>query len=305
MKKLVLASAFLIGLWWLSSSPAQAANCNATNGTCFWIGGTGTLDEATDSAHWSNSTGGTTCSCEPVASATLTFDGSSGGGTITINENVAHTGAASFTCGAFTGTIDWTVNNNTFAFPVFNCAGTSARTVKTGTGTWTIGTGSNSSCFNLSTATSLTFTQANTIKIQCSGNFSTGGPTGYNIIELASSASNGITINGAVTIATLNLDSPGYYVFPTATTTTVTNAMTIVGSSGTSAVGLVSGTVGTQATIALGAASTCVWCSFRDIKTTTSSMTATNSFNLGNNSGPSITAPSGGGSSGGGALIGG
>ena len=73
----------------------------------FWVGGTGDWN-STDTTHWSASTGGGGGASVPVAADDVTFDGSSGGGTITLQYTPSIT---SLTMGAFTGTFD-TNNQN-------------------------------------------------------------------------------------------------------------------------------------------------------------------------------------------------
>lgn len=56
--------------------------------TCFWVGGTGTLDGTTDAAHLSNASGGAGSTCAGTGghigtADSLTIDGSSGAGTVT------------------------------------------------------------------------------------------------------------------------------------------------------------------------------------------------------------------------------
>lgn len=302
MIRILLALGLLLGLCW----QAEAANCNAAAGSCFWIGGTGTLDLATDSAHWSNSTGGASCSCEPTGTSTLTFDGSSGGGTVTINTNITLTGAsAQIASGAFTGTLDWSANNNTLTIPVWNNSGSGLRTINTGTGAWTIGSnGSATSCFAHATATGLTWNQNNNITITCGGTISLGTVGSYSTITFAPASGHVPDVTGSGTIANLAITAPGTIAM--GGTINVANAATLIGTS-TLPIAIVSATPATSVnTLSLGSASTCVWCAFEGTTVTgAGSMTATNSLNLGANTNITITPPSTGGGGGGGGGTGG
>lgn len=78
LKRYLASLALLFAL--LYSAPAFAV-CGVGAGACFWIAGTGSSNQT---AHWSASSGGGTCTCVPAATDTATIDGSSGGGTYTI-----------------------------------------------------------------------------------------------------------------------------------------------------------------------------------------------------------------------------
>ncbi len=142
----------------------------------FWVGGTGTWDNST-TTHWAATSGGAGGQSVPGSSDTVTFDASSGGGTVTPNYNMTVT---SITMGAFTGTLDFSANNNSPTMGTFSGAGTGTRTLNMGSGTWnltTVGT-----TWDMSTTTNLTFNAGtSTIKIAMAGagqsNFSGGGLT--------------------------------------------------------------------------------------------------------------------------------
>jgi len=134
----------------------------------FWIGGTGAWDSST-TTNWSSSSGGTGGASVPGSSDTVTFDGSSGGGTVTVNTNFTVT---SITMGAFTGTLDFSANNNSPTMTTFSCSGTGTRTLNMGSGTWTI-SGNNTTIWDMTTITGLTL-NANTSTI----NFTYSGSTG-------------------------------------------------------------------------------------------------------------------------------
>lgn len=120
----------------------------------FWVGGTGTWD-ASDTTHWASSTGGAGGQSVPVAGDTVTFDGSSGGGTATVNTNVSIT---TLTMSAFTGTLDFSANNNTVALSssFVNTGTVATRTINMGSGQWTI-SGSNTTPWSCSDLTGCTF----------------------------------------------------------------------------------------------------------------------------------------------------
>jgi len=132
----------------------------------FWVGGTGTWD-ASDTTHWASSSGGAGGQSVPGSGDTVTLDGSSGGGTITVAYDPTVT---SITMGAFTGTLDMNTRNPTMQ--TFNGSGTGVRTLTMGSGIWTI-TGSNANIFTLSTSTNLTFT-ASTATVLCTYSGGTG-----------------------------------------------------------------------------------------------------------------------------------
>lgn len=125
----------------------------------YWVGGTGTWD-ASDTSHWAATSGGASGASVPGSGDTVTLDGSSGGGTITVAYDPTIT---SITMGAFTGTLDMNTRNPTMQ--TFNCSGTGTRTLTMGSGTWTI-TGNSATVFHIGTTTGLTFTPGNSI-INC------------------------------------------------------------------------------------------------------------------------------------------
>src|ERR1700688_4568565 len=98
---------------------------DASAATRFWVGGTGTWDSST-TTNWSASTGGAGGASVPGSSDTVTFDGASGGGVVTVNFGGTIT-LQSLTTGAFTGTLDFSVNNNSVTLTTgngFNNSGT-------------------------------------------------------------------------------------------------------------------------------------------------------------------------------------
>lgn len=289
----------LFALLWVTGAEA------ACTGTCFWIGGTGTLNLASDSAHWSNSSGGASCSCEPSTTDDIIFDGSSGGGTVTVNVGGTWT-AASLTMAAFTGTLTFATNNDNFT-TVGNVDnnGTTA-TFNMGNGTWTLSGASaffriaSGATFNSNSSTIVfTSTSAGWRRVIA------GGKT-YNAISVsANSAANVLSITSAATIGTLSVSAPNRITFTNGATTTITTLNTVSGSSG-SEVAFMSDGANASALATISSANnwTCTWCGIQYLTFSGGgTFSATSSFDLGGNSGITITAPSGG--AGGGRIIGG
>lgn len=101
--------------------------------------GTGSINgkwDATNANNWVSTTGGTNYGqTVPGSADDATFDASSGGGTVTIATNIT---IANFISGAFTGTIDFSTNNNNYTGKTFKSNGTGARTINLGSGTFTL-----------------------------------------------------------------------------------------------------------------------------------------------------------------------
>ena len=299
MKKIALV---LLALLW--SAPAWSAACT-------WQGGTGNWDNS-NTASWS-------CGHVPTSADTATFDGTSGGGTVTVcgasSANCPNGSGVvtiiSLTMGAFTGTLDFSANNpNVTLTGTFSNTGTATRTLSLGNGTWLLNGGS----WTMTTTTNLTF-NANSSTIEFATNVSggrslssgatcNGGSTcTYNNIKLDANTSAGtITFSGAITIAALTVTGPQDIIFTNSTTTALTS-ISGTGSSG-SEIGVMTSSPPTATTLSISGASTCTWCVFRDLTFTgAGTMTATNSFGIGVNTmnGGSITPPT----TGGGRIIGG
>ena len=268
------------------------------NASRFWVGGTGTWDSST-TTHWASSSGGAGGQSVPGSADTVTFDASSGGGTVTLNYGGAIT-IQSITIGAFTGTFDNSVNNNNMTLSAsggFNGSGSGARTINLGTATYTLT--ANNASFNFNSTTNLTYTGSGaSIVFSGSSNqrqFFGGGLSHGNVTFGASSGGGYYTINSSNTFASLAISAPNYVSFPIGSTNTISGAFSWVGSSG-SKIGIVSASIGTASSIAATAGSTALGTSFRDINFTSGTPVATDSFDLGNNSGITITPPGSGGS---------
>jgi hypothetical protein len=193
----------------------------------FWVGGTGTWDGST-TTHWAATSGGASGASVPGTNDSVIFDGNSGGGTVTVNTTV---NSISITCGAFTGTLDFSANNNNVTLNSFSASGSATRTVNLGSGTWTI-TGTSGLLWDVSNNTGLTFS-ASSSTIVFSGNISGAGaaiqawasssPTTYGTIRFSPTGGGGggVQLNylGSTTITNLS--------FTTSCTVTFVNGATI------------------------------------------------------------------------------
>ncbi len=293
MRRCLLAGLFLLGL------------CGVANAaSCFWVGGTGNYSDTT---HWASGTGGSASTCAatggyPHNSAdSATLDGASGGGTVTLDVDV-NIGVGGLTWGAFTGTIDNSSANHNFTMGLFSGTGAGTRTFKCGSGTFTINA-STGTPLSMGTVTGLTFTCGSGNFVVVAGSsavtLAAGGLT-YGSLALGSAVGT-YTISGANTFTTFSVTAPISVYFTSVTTNTITNAMTWTGAS-VNAILIAATSLGTAATLSLGAASTATWTGFRDITVSgAGSMTATSALNLGNNTNISITPPATGG---GGSFVG-
>lgn len=303
MKRFILS---LVALAFLS--------CSADAASRFWVGGTGTWD-ASDTTHWASTSGGAGGASVPGSSDAVTFDGSSGGGTVTVNTNITLSSSVpSFTMGAFTGTIDFATNNNNISAGGFNLSGTGTRTLNMGNGTWTA-TGTTGQVWTAQTPTNMTL-NANSSSIVFNGDststgrqiilgatasFAAGGS--YNNVTVSNSSVNTLPIDlnssGASTIGgTLTFTNVRNVRLPAGATFTVTGAITASGASNSPLFLYAS----SAATLSVGATNTWDWVFPLNItKAGAGSISITNSYDTGNVSGITITNPS----SGGGKIIGG
>ncbi|WP_456777733.1 hypothetical protein [Bradyrhizobium sp. USDA 3315] len=257
--------------------------------------------DTTNANNWVSSSGGTDYGqTVPSSADNATFDANSGGGTVTVNFG-GTISLVGLTMGAFTGTFDNSVNNNNItcsgATNPFNLSGTGTRTIKLGTATYAITHGGGS--WQMGTTTNLTF-QGSSAAIVFTGGAGgktfNGGSQTYGALTLGSTPGTGILfINGSNTFGTFAVTAPCFVQLQSASTTTLTGAVTIVGSS-SSQIGISAEDNNTTATLALAGGSTFQWCGFRGV-IFTGSPTITSSFDLGNNSGATISGPSSGGGS--------
>lgn len=299
------------GTWVITVIDATHIDLQGTTFANLYTSG-GTVNgrwDATNTNNWVSSSGGTNYGQTiPGSGDAATLDAASGGGTVTVNATIT---IQSLTCGAFTGTLDFSANNNNVTLSTnsgFNGSGSGTRTINLGNGTWTLtGTGT---MWNLSTTTNLTFNaNSSTIVFTATSasprNMLTGGKT-YSTITISANTSLGqFSFTTAPTIGTFNVSAPNAISFPSSATTTITNALTLNGMSLTSLVELYSDTLGTTGTVSSANNGTFTWTTFRDLTFSGGgTFSATNSIDLGRNSGITITAPSAGGS-GGGSVYGG
>jgi hypothetical protein len=262
----------------------------------FWVGGTGTWDNST-TTHWASSSGGAGGASVPAAADTVTFDASSGGGVVTVAATINGTNSLQqLTMGAFTGTLDFSVNNPsiTLAGGGFSITGTATRTLNMGSGTFTM-TGGSTAVWDCGTVTGLTFNAGTS-----------------NIVVAPSGLSNTTTVNfGGLTYSTFTLGPSGGVVISIGSTTatiahlvcvgpvqvtivnmTVTTSMNSNGSI-SGPVEMRNATAGTVSTITLNSpGAVASWTSMAGITFATNSLTATNSWNMGSVTNATITNPS-------------
>ncbi len=265
--------------------------------------------DTTNTNNWVSTTNGVDYGqTVPGSGDAVTFGVNSGGGTVTLNFG-GTISLTSIIVGAFTGTWDNSVNNNNMTISGtagFTGSGAGTRTIKLGTATYTLS--NDITNWDWSTTTGLTYsgnTGANIVFSGATGSrqFNGGGLSHGNVTLGASTGTGRYTVTGANTFNSLSIAGANFVIIPSTSTTTITNAFTWTGSS-SGQIGLAAATTGTAATIAAAASSTASWVAFRDM-TFTGSPTATDSFNLLNNSGITITPPGGAGSSiGSGGVIG-
>lgn len=200
-----------------------------------------------------------------------------------------------------------TLTNGTFDAQGFNITTglfvSSAANTRTliATGTITVGSvNTTGSIFSL-VATSLTSTGF-TPKVTVTGTTNAtrtlafGGLATYSDVSIGANTGGANTaITGANTFATLAITAPNYIQLPAATTTTVTTAPTISGSSG-SEIAIVSNNPASNATLSVATGTVAFsWAAFQAITGAGgATFTATSSFDLGRNSNVTITAPASG-----------
>lgn len=249
---------------------------------------------AINTAIWSGSSGGSTGASVPGAADTVTMDGSSGAGTVTPNFGGTIT-VQSVVMGAYTGTFDNSVNNNNITVSAsgnaFNGSGSGTRNIKLGSATYTV-MGS-SATWTFATATGLTLSAASAnIVLNCSGGLNTFTSSnslswGNLILAAASGQTSYRVLGNSLSFNSMTITAPNFLRFGANTTTTISTFSSVGTSS--SHIGLGTDTVSTSAALAL-TTSALAWCAIRDLDFTGSPV-ATNSFNLGGNSGITINPP--------------
>jgi hypothetical protein len=278
-----------------------------TFGGAYVSGGTisGGTWNATNIGNWGTSSGTGSGAAIPGTSDAVTFDGSSGGGIVTVAANIGGTNTITgFTWGQWTGTLDFDTNNVPITVTGTGCftgSGTGARKILMTGATWT--------CTATTAAASLV-TMTTTTNLDAGSDFAAtwvltgsnaflrgflgGSQATWGTLQVDANAGAGcVGITGANTFAAISFTGPGCLSFPATTTTTITG-----GASWTTASGIpiiLSNQPGSLATLHLTAAGTAGSnahpFAFRDITTNTSTMTAVG-YDTGDNAGTiTITAP--------------
>lgn len=286
---------FLLGFLLLPNL-AEAANRFAVcTVTCTW--------DNSSTAMWSTISGGGTGASVPGSGDAVILDAATCVGgvtcTITVNTNPTIQSIAMGACTASTTgcILDLSVNNNSVTAGTFSLTGTGTRTLRMGSGTMTL-TSNNNNVWDATIVTNLTFTKnTSTIVIAApvNGNgqgFVTGTGQSYATVTVAS-RTNGANVGftGATTIDTLNV---GAALIQFVSAMTITNAINWAGSSSSQMIlrgNDASG--GTILTVASG--SVISWAALNRINFSGTTVVATNSFDIGGNSGVTITSPSIGG----------
>lgn len=263
----------------------------------FWVGGTGTWDAA-DTTHWDDADGGAGGDAVPGTSDVAVFNANSGGGTVTVNVNVA---VQSITFGAFAGTIDFGTNNNTVALTVgLNGSGTGVRTLITGTGQWTL-TALTGGVIDFTTATNFTLTNTGWNVLLAAPT----GPTGDRTITGGAKTIPTLTVNDAimrqtrivlnnVTIGTLVPTSMRRLTVTGGSSATITNGFTWTGTA--SAPIFLESSTFSNATLNVGGTCVLEWANFTWLtKGGAGTITGNNSFDLLATSGITVNNPSVGG----------
>lgn len=302
---LALRVAFLLcAPLWVTAADAAARFAVCTT-TCTW--------DNSSTAMWSTTSGGGTGASAPGSGDDVTLDAATcvGGTTCTITVN-ANLTIQSLTMGAFTastagGILDFSVNNNTVSVLTVTLSGTGTRSLKCGSGTWTL-TGTGSVWNNITTtnetltcsATPITLT-ATTASVR---NFF-GGSQSYGAWTVSTNSSRGyVNLTGANTFASWSIAAGTYLSMPISATNTITAAPTLTGTASLP-ITINSGAAGVSATISVASGTfSCVFCAtFFMAYTGGATFSFTNSFDQGSNTGATITGPTTGG--GGGRIIGG
>jgi hypothetical protein len=266
------------------------------NASRFWVLGTGSWDTIT-TTHWATSSGaGSGGASVPGVSDTATFDGGSGGGTVTLNQSLGIT-VQSITCGAFTGTLDNSANNNNVtlsAASAFSGSGTGTRTINLGNGIWNLTSTAAGTIWNMAVITNLTWS-ANSSTIQISGatlsalRIFAPGALSYNKVTFTGFC----TISGTCTITTLDFAAATQLGLGSTITVTSTSLTGITNGTNAAPLLISNSQNSAQSTISVASGTyDFAWAGFAGIAFTGgATFTAENSFNFGHNSGITITPP--------------
>lgn len=184
----------------------------------YWVGGSGTWDTV-DTANWSASSGGAGGESAPTSADAVFIDGSSGGGTVTLGENVS---ILSLTLTGFTGVLDW-ANYKILLFGTAAVVFTGATTY-TVAGTAIIDLAANATT-SQRTVTSASITEANAVSVLVSAG-SDIVVIGNRVKSIDFTGFSGTFTNGSRTLyGSLTLS-------PTMTLTAGANAINFRGSTG-------------------------------------------------------------------------
>lgn len=299
MKKFFQALALFVGL--LFAVPVQAA-------TCFAVGtGAGVTWSTTNGVMWSSSSGGAGSTCAATggvpknAGDVATFDGASGGGVVTVDTTINGITIATITSSAFTGTLDFSVNNPSMTLTNnWTDAGTGIHTVNLGSGTFTFNL-TNGTALNFTSGASLTLNAGTSTILANSGVVSSAGSVSlflgsftYSTVTIGSISTNGShSLSGSPTITNLNIIGPNHLTFITASATVTTSNLSITGSFGSQP--YVAGTNGVTLSQASGTP-TINWAAIFNLAFAGgATFAATNSFDLKGNSGITFASFSSGG----------
>ena len=265
----------------------------------FWVGGTGTWDNA-DTTHWAASSGGAGGQSVPASGDTVTFDGSSGGGTVTVAATINGSNTVTtIAAGAFTGTLDFSANNPSLTMNSMSISGSGTRTINMGSGTFTLNAQFTTNLWDAGTTTGLTFNAGTStiLLLPTTPNstwaFAGGGLTYRNVtFTLNAGSIRNAAITGNNTINTLTINQNVCLAFNSGSTQTCTDL--VINTSGTPGSMLV-GAVGATATISIASGTfNFSWLGIRDmIFTGGATFAATSSWDMLGNSGITITAPTG------------
>ena len=212
----------------------------------FWVGGSGTWDNAS-TANWSATSGGAAGASAPTTADTATFDANSGAAATvtvaataacsasTINKadiNLSLSGSPTFVgaCTLTTGTV--TLNSFTLTVLSFSSSNTNARTLAFGTGAITVN-GNNAIIWNTDTATNLTVTGTPVVNATYSGSVGTrtlvfaGTAGGSEASSISVNVSAGTDIVGLYGAALKNVNFTGFAGTWNANTRTIYGNLTV------------------------------------------------------------------------------
>lgn len=295
--KHVLAALILLLTTTYTEAASRFAVCTAA---CTW--------DASSTLMWSTSSGGATGASVPGAADTVTLNAATcvGGVTCTITVNTT-VNVISITMGACTASttgciLDFSVNNNNVTLDNFDGSGGGTRALKMGNGTWTM-TGTGTPWF-MSTSVGMTLTPGSSVLSFTNTTYGTrqlfmGGSLTYGAVSIAANSSGGAVqfeMLTPTTLGSLSIVGPNNVTFKTSNTLTITNAFNFAGTP-TAPIFLGVTTINAVSTISVATGTpTMSWASVRGLTFSGgATFTASNSLNLGGNTGISITAPSAGG----------